>query len=92
MEFEGDRDFSARVAAPEGNDRSSNAIVVVRYRMPLDFGDGSLSVHAKLESRGLAANTINQQLTAVRRLAHEGADAGVLSPELAVGMPRRVTR
>jgi hypothetical protein len=35
-----------------------NRIVVVRYRM-------------HLESRGLAANTINQQLAAVRRLAHD---------------------
>ena len=35
-----------------------------------------------LESRHLAANTVNQQLAAVRRLAHEAADAG-LSPELA---------
>ena len=30
-----------------------------------------------LESRGLAANTINQQLAAVRRIAHEAADAGL---------------
>jgi hypothetical protein len=45
-----------------------NRIVVVRYRM-------------HLESRGLAANTINQQLAAVRRLAHEAADSGLLSPE-----------
>ena len=37
-------------------------IVVVRYRM-------------YLESRRLAANTINQQLAAVRKLAHEAADA-----------------
>jgi hypothetical protein len=35
---------------------------------------------------GLAANTINQQLAAVRRLAHEAADAGWLSPELAAGI------
>jgi hypothetical protein len=28
-----------------------------------------------LESRGLAANTINRQLAAVRRLAHEAADS-----------------
>jgi site-specific recombinase XerC len=41
-----------------------------------------------LESRGLAANTINQQLAAVRRLAHEAADAGLLSPELAAGISR----
>src|SRR5438105_10026267 len=41
-----------------------------------------------LESRGLAANTINQQLAAVRRLAHEAADSGLLSPELAAGIGR----
>jgi site-specific recombinase XerD len=52
-----------------------NRIVVVRYRM-------------YLESCGLAANTINQQLAAVRRLAHEAADAGLLSPELAAGISR----
>src|SRR5437660_10306501 len=52
-----------------------NRVVVVRYRM-------------YLESRGLAANTINQQLAAVRRLAHEAADAGLLSPELAAGISR----
>ena len=52
-----------------------NRIVVVRYRM-------------FLESRGLAANTINQQLAAVRRLAHEAADSGLLMPELAAGISR----
>jgi len=52
-----------------------NRIVVVRYRM-------------HMESRGLAANTINQQLAAVRRLAHEAADCGLLSPELAAGISR----
>jgi site-specific recombinase XerC len=41
-----------------------------------------------LESRGLAANTINQQLAAVRRLAHEATDSGLLSPELAAGISR----
>jgi integrase len=35
-----------------------------------------------------AANTINQQLAAVRRLAYEAADAGLLSPELAAGISR----
>src|SRR5437773_3448987 len=52
-----------------------NRIVVVRYRM-------------HLEGRCLAANTINQQLAAVRRLAHEAADAGLLSPELAAGISK----
>jgi site-specific recombinase XerD len=41
-----------------------------------------------LESRHLAANTINQQLAAVRRLANEAADAGLLSPELGAGISR----
>lgn len=52
-----------------------NRIVVLRYRM-------------HLESRGLVANTINQQLAAVRRIAHEAADSGLLSPELAAGISR----
>ena len=39
-------------------------------------------------NRALAANTINQQLAAVRRIAHEAADAGLLSPELAAGISR----
>jgi len=50
-------------------------IVVVRYRM-------------HLESRALAANTINQHLAVVRRLAYEAADAGLLSPDLAAGNGR----
>ena len=52
-----------------------NRIVVVRYR-----------IH--LESCCLAANTINQHLAAVRRLAHEAGDAGLLSPDLAAGIER----
>jgi site-specific recombinase XerD len=41
-----------------------------------------------LESRQLAAGTINGRLAAVRRLAYEAADAGLLSPELAAGIRR----
>ena len=52
-----------------------NRIVVMRHRM-------------YLESRHLAANTINQQLADVRRLAQEAADAGLLSPALAAGISR----
>ena len=52
-----------------------NRIVVFRYRM-------------YLESRSVAANTINRQLAAVRRLAHEAGDSGLLSPELAAGISR----
>jgi site-specific recombinase XerD len=52
-----------------------NRIVVTRYRIAL-------------EGRALAAATINQRLAAVRRLAHEAADSGLLSPELAAGIQR----
>ena len=41
-----------------------------------------------LESRNLAAGTVNVRLAAVRRLAYEAADAGLLSPELAAGIRR----
>src|SRR6187549_1720730 len=54
---------------------SFNRTVVLRYRI-------------KLESRNLAAGTINVRLAAVRRLAYEAADAGLLSPELAAGIRR----
>jgi site-specific recombinase XerC len=50
-----------------------NRAVVLRFRL-------------YLESLGLAAGTINQRLAAVRRLAYEAADSGLLSPELAAGI------
>jgi integrase len=52
-----------------------NRSVVLRYR-----------IH--LEQRGYAPATINVRLAAVRRLAYEAADAGLLSPELAAGIRR----
>jgi site-specific recombinase XerD len=54
---------------------SFNKTVVIRYR-----------IH--LESRGLATGTINVRLAAVRRLAYEASDSGLLSPELAAGIRR----
>jgi hypothetical protein len=53
---------------------SFNKTVVMRYR-----------IH--LEDRRLAPGTINVRLAAVRRLAYEAADSGLLSPELAAGIP-----
>jgi site-specific recombinase XerD len=47
-----------------------------------------LRFHLHLESLGLAAGTINQRQAAVRRLAYEAADSGLLSPELAAGIRR----
>jgi site-specific recombinase XerD len=52
-----------------------NRTVVLRFRL-------------YLESLGLASATINQRLAAVRRLAYEAADSGLLSPELAAGIRR----
>jgi len=52
-----------------------NRVVMLRYRM-------------YLESRCLAANTINQRMAVVRRLANEAADSGLLSPDLAAGISR----
>jgi site-specific recombinase XerD len=49
--------------------------VVLRYRI-------------QLESRRLSVSTINLRLAAVRRLAFEAADCGLLSPELAAGIQR----
>ena len=52
-----------------------NRTVVLRYRF-------------FLEQRNLAPSTINVRLAAVRRLAYEASDTGLLSPELAAGIRR----
>jgi integrase len=49
--------------------------VVLRYRY-------------ELESRRLATATINLRLAAVRRLAYEASDNGLLNPDLAAGIRR----
>ena len=41
-----------------------------------------------LEQRGYAPATVNLRLAAVRRIAYEAADAGLLSPDLAAGIRR----
>ena len=41
-----------------------------------------------LEQKGLAPSTIIVRLPAVRRLAYEAADSGLLSPDLAAGIRR----
>jgi site-specific recombinase XerD len=52
-----------------------NKTVVLRYRL-------------ELECRRLSSSTINLRLAAVRRLAYEAADTGLLSPELAANIRR----
>src|SRR5260370_42240873 len=43
---------------------------------------------AALEARGLGSVSINVRITAVRKLAAEAADNGLLAPELAAGLTR----
>jgi len=52
-----------------------NRTVVLRYRF-------------FLEQKNFAPSTINVRLAAVRRLAYEASDTGLLSPELAAGIRR----
>jgi site-specific recombinase XerD len=52
-----------------------NRTVVLRYRF-------------FLEQKNLAPSTINVRLAAIRRLAYEASDSGLLSPELAAGIRR----
>jgi hypothetical protein len=47
-----------------------------------------LRYRPELESRRLAPSSINLRLAAVRRLAYEAADTGLLSPELVAGTRR----
>jgi len=47
-----------------------------------------LGEEPELEARRLAPATVNLRLAAVRRLAYEAADIGLLSPELAAGIRR----
>ena len=49
-----------------------------------------LRYRISLEQKQYAHSTINLRLAAVRRVAYETADSGLLSPELAAGI-RRVT-
>src|ERR1700676_4916439 len=52
-----------------------NKTVVIRYRI-------------SLEQAQYASSTINLRLAAIRRLAYEAADCGLLSPDLAAGIRR----
>src|SRR5215813_2826864 len=52
-----------------------NRTVVLRYRI-------------YLEQKQYAPTTINLRLAAVRRVAYEAADSGLLSPEVAAGIRR----
>lgn len=67
---------------------ASSSPGIVRSRVspstePSSFGIGFIS-----EQRQYAPATINLRLAAVRRIAYEAADAGLLSPELAAGIRR----
>jgi len=61
--------------AAEGAGQGLSKAVVQRYAL-------------QLAEQGLAASTRNVRLTAVRRLAAEASDNGLLAPELAAGIAR----
>jgi hypothetical protein len=46
----------------------------------------------ELEECGLSASAVNVQLAAIRKLASEAADNGLLPPELAAGIARSRAR
>ena len=46
------------------------------------------SYRAEIEARGLSASAVNVQLAAIRQLATEAADNGLLAPELAAGIAK----
>src|SRR6202049_3150616 len=61
---------------------------IVRNRAWPSTGLWSCAMRSHLESRQLAPGTINLRLGAVRRLAYEAADCGLLSADLAAGIRR----
>jgi site-specific recombinase XerD len=72
-------------------DRSLNAFLTwcATQGLAAGFTKATVQRYAReLESQGLAASTINVRLTAVRRLAAEAADNGLMPPELAAGISR----
>jgi site-specific recombinase XerD len=59
----------------DDSSRQFNKATVQKYR-------------AELEIKGLAPSSINVRLSAIRRLALEAADNGIMAPELAAGVAR----
>ena len=58
-------------------------------REPSGFTKATVSAwRVALEARGLGSVSINVRITAVRKLAAEAADNGLLAPELAAGIAR----
>jgi hypothetical protein len=61
---------------------------MTRVYAPERRADGITFVQAAGFPFTVASNTINLRLAAVRRIAYEAADAGLLSPELAARIRR----
>src|SRR5712692_1485878 len=63
-----------------------NGVIVTQSEPRLAFNRFVVLLYrSHLESRQLAPGTINLRLGAVRRLAYEAADCGLLSADLAAG-------
>lgn len=67
--------------------RSMNLLIgIVRSRVWPQNKTEVLRYRIYLDEKPLAPTAINLRLAAVRRVAYEAADCGLLSPELAAGI------
>jgi hypothetical protein len=69
------RSANSSTGIAPNRDSPSTESLVTRYRI-------------SLEQAHYASSAINLRLAAVRRLAYEAADCGLLSPDLAAGIRR----
>jgi hypothetical protein len=83
------------IAVPQTNQWSRlKALVLDSVSSPItkrvyNFGlDEFFAWRVALEARGLGAVSINVRITAMRKLAAEAADNGLLAPDLASGITR----
>ena len=81
------------VTSPESKRAYRKALgdFLERYGHELHDGFTKATVQAyraALEARGLSPATINVRLVAVRKLALEAADNGIMDPQLAAGIAR----
>src|SRR6202047_2438817 len=59
------------------------------HDLPREFNKATVQKYrTELEIKGLAPSSINVRLSAIRRLALEAADNGLMAPELAAGVAR----
>ena len=81
------------IASPHTRRAYSQALdeflIWFRYEPGREFNKAAVQKYrSELEHKGLAPSSINVRLSAIRRLALEAADNGLMPPELAAGITR----